>query len=232
MTRPPGRPDAPDEGASAGVHGLLLHVQRQLLSLYALDAQPPVTDFLIDEQAAGAYPGGGSRTLVTQQGDELSLGVVLADAVTASLCGDDPRQRLHRRNLDPFCTLIEEVSHFVLLLFCAQGERTVTQLELELQAEVDKYLAALSLLSLQNDGALSARLKELLFREYRLVDSLSAERAERYHAASGLAFRYCRWLEHEYLRELRFDDLRREARRFYRLGQAGKLERISAAVRA
>lgn len=225
MTRPFG---APAEGAH--VHGLLLHVQRQLESFYALDPQPPVTDFLMEEQAARGYPGGGSRTLVTQQGDELSLAVVIEDTVAASLRGDDPRERLHRCNLGPFCTLIEEVSHFVFLLFCAHGARTVTQLELELQAEVDKYVAALSLLSLQNQGALSACLKELLFREYRLVDNLSAERAERYHAASGLAYRYCRWLESEYLRPSRLDELRREARRFYRLGQAGKLERISSAV--
>jgi hypothetical protein len=214
------------------VHGLLLHVQRQLESLYALDEQPPVTDFLMAEQAARGYPGGGSRTLITQQDDELSLAVVLADSVTAALDGDDPRERLHRRNLGPFCTLIEEVSHFVFLLFCARVARTVTQLELELQAEVDKYLAALSLLALQNEGALSARLKELLFHDYHLVAGLSEERAERYHAVSGLAYRYCRWLEREYLRPSRLDDLRREARRFYRLGQAGKLERISSAVRA
>lgn len=226
MTQPPDAAVTP----SPSVHGLLLHVQREIESLYALDRQPPVTDFLIDEPAARAYPGGGSRILVTQHGDDVSVGVVLEESVTQSLARDDPRGRLHRRNLGPFCTLVEEVSHFVLLLFCAQTARSVTQLELELQAEVDKYLSVLPLLSLQREGALSARLKELLFREYRLVDNLTPERAERYHAASGLAYRYCRWLEAEYLRRARHDDLRREARRFYRLGQAGKLERISAAV--
>lgn len=218
-------------GERPGVPGLLVHVQRQLEALYALDAQPPVTDFLIDEQAARGYPGGGSRTLVTQQGDELALAVVLEDAVTAVLVADDPRRRLHRRNLGPFCTAIEEVSHFVCLLFCARAARTVTQLELELQAEVDKYLAVLSLLALQNEGALSSRLKDLLFREYSLIAGVSAERAERYHAASAFAYRYCRFLENAFLQPPRLDELRREARRFYRLGQAGKLERILSAVR-
>lgn len=235
MTRHPGGPGAarpaPGDGLPAPVSALLLHVQRQLETLYALDPQPPVTAFLLDEQSARAWPGGGSRTLVRQHGDELALAVVLEERVTAALSGDDPLARLHRLNLGPFCTAVEEVSHFVCLLFCARAARTVSELELELQAEVDKYLSVLSLLSLQNEGLLSSRLKELLFREYRLVEDLSAERAERYHAASGLAYRYCRWLEQEYLRPVRLAELRREARRFYRLGQAGKLERISAAAR-
>ena len=207
--------------------GLLLDVQRRLESLYALDAQAPVTDFLIPEEEAAGYPGGGSRTLVTQRGDEVSLGVVLDGEVGTLLAGADPRVRLDHLNLGAFCTLTEEVSHFVYLLFCARTARSVTQLELELQAEVDKYLSSVFLLCLQNEGAVSPRLRDLLFRRYRLARRLSAEQAERYRAASALAYRYCTFLESRYLRSSRLDDLAREARRFYRLGQREKLEKIA-----
>jgi hypothetical protein len=179
---------------------------------------------------AVAYPGGGSRTLVTQSGDQVGLGVVLERETFALLAGSDPRVRLDHANLGAFCTLTEEVSHFVYLHFCARASRTVTQLELELQAEVDKYLTAVFLLCLQNEGAVSARLRDLLFRRYRLAGAMSAEQAERYRAASVLAYRYCSWLESRYLRSSRSSrlaDLAREARRFYRLGQREKLERIA-----
>ncbi len=209
------------------VDALLVDVQRRLESMYALAPEAPVTDYLIPPQMAGAYPGGGSRTLVTRDAEGLSVGVVLAPAIGARLAEQDPRERLDRRNLDSFCTATEEVSHFVYLLFCARTERTVTELELELQAEVDKYLCAAFLLSLQNEGAVSSRLREMLFREYRLADEVSGERAERYHAASQLAYRYCGWLESRYLKAARLADLVREARRFYRLGQREKLEKIS-----
>lgn len=205
---------------------LLLHVQRRLETLYALDQQAPVTDFLIPEDAAAAYPGGGSRTLLQQDGDEIAVGVVLEEHVGECLSRADPREHLDRSNLGPFCTLTEEVSHFVYLLFCASRQRTVTQLELELQGEVDKYLNAVFLLSLQNDGAVSSHLRELLFREYHLVDDMTPEQAERYHLASALAYRYCGWLEGRFLRASNVSDLAREARRFYRLGQREKLERI------
>jgi hypothetical protein len=204
---------------------VLVDVQRRLESLYALPPQAPVTEFLIAD--ASGYPGGGSRTLVTQDGDEMSVGVVLDAGIGTSLAEQDPRERLDGRNLDSFCTATEEVSHFVYLLFCAGAGRTVTELELELQAEVDKYLCSVFLLSLQNEGAVSTRLKELLFRRYRLAGKMSAERAERYHAASQLAYRYCGHLESRYLRPSRLGDLAREARRFYRLGQREKLEKIS-----
>jgi hypothetical protein len=207
---------------------LAVAVQRRLEAFYALEPHAPVSDFLIAYEEAQAYPGGGSRTLVHQQGDEISLGVVLEEHVGECLARADPRQQLDRDNLGPFCTLTEEVSHFVYLLFCARTDRSVTELELELQGELDKYLNAVFLLSAQNEGAVSARLRELLFHEYQLLAGLPPERAERYRLASELAFRYSGYLEERYLRQGHLADLAREARRFYRLGQREKLERIRA----
>lgn len=210
------------------VEGLLLDVQRRLETLYALGPQAPVTDFLIPSEEASAYPGGGSRTLVTQKGDDVSLGVVLEETVRASLLARDPRVLLDGANLDPFCVLTEEVSHFVYLAFCARAARQVTHLELELQGEVDKYLSTVFLLSLQNEGAVSPRLREMLFRHYRLAAHVVDEEGrDRYRTASDLAYRYCGWLEARFLRPSRLADLLRESRRFYRLGQREKLERIA-----
>ena len=211
------------------VSTLLVDVQRRLEALYALEHQAPVTEFLIPLEHAHDYPGGGSRTLVTQKGDDVSLGVVLEDSVRTRLAAADPRVHLDRGNLDPFCVAAEEVSHFVYLFFCARAARQVTQLELELQGEVDKYLSSVFLLCLQNEGAVSPLLRELLFRRYRLAAHVTDEEGRaRYHRASDLAYRYCGYLESRFLRASRLQELAREARRFYRLGQRDKLERIAA----
>ena len=212
---------------SAPPEGLLLDVQRDLESFYALEPQAPVTDFLIPASEALGYPGGGSRTLVRDSGDSISVGLVLDGCVCDDLVRKDPRTCLDLGNLGSFCTLTEEVSHFLYLLFRASLNRPVSELELELQGEVDKYLTAVFFLSLQNEGAVSTRLKELMFRRYRLDSGLTPERQERYRAASGLAERYCGWLERVFLRRGRIGDLRQEARRFYRLGQREKLEAIA-----
>jgi len=212
---------------SPGPNALLLRVQRGLESLYALAPEAPVTDFVIPAAEAEAYPGDGSRTLVRENAEGLSVGVILAGGVCDDLSGSDPRSRLDRANLGSFCVLTEEVSHFLLLLFRARWERPVSQLELELQAEVDKYLITVLLLSLQNEGAASTHLRTLLFRRYHLAEGLSPERAERYRTASRLAERYCAWLESTFLKRARLCDLTREARRFYRMGQREKLEAIA-----
>lgn len=206
---------------------LLVDLQRRLETLYAVEPQAPVTEFVIPHEEAAMYPGGGSRTLVKDEGGSVAVGVVFDEATTRGLRERDPRVRLDSANLSPFATATEEVSHFVYVMFCAGAERSVTQLELELQAEVDKYLTAVAFLSLQNDGTLTAGLRQALFRRYRLIDGLTSERAERYHAASRLADRYCGWLEASFLRSGRLADLAREARRFYRLGQSDKLVRIA-----
>lgn len=213
--------------SSGPLDALLLDTQRRLEGLYAIEPQPPVTGFLIPREAAHQYPGGGSRTLVVEDGHEVSVGVVLEPEVADRLASRDPRVQLDESNLGAFCTAAEEVSHFLYVLFCARFERSVTQLELELQGEVDKYLCSVFLLSLQNEGAVSSRLRELLFRHYHLQPALSAEQVQRYQAASRLAERYCGWLERRFLRRSRLADLARESRRFYRLGQREKLERIA-----
>jgi hypothetical protein len=216
---------APDRHARVGE--IAVCVQRRIESLYALPPEAPVSEFLVPQAAARQLPGGGSRTLVAQHGDEVSVGVVLEDSVGASLEQADPRERIDDRNLGSFTTLTEEVSHFLYLVYRARSDRQVTQLELELQGEVDKYLVALYFLGLEQEGALSERLRTALFERYRLVAGLTPESSERYHQASRLANRYCGWLESRYLRNRSREALARETRRFWRLGQREKLETIA-----
>lgn len=207
---------------------VLLDVQRRLEAFYALDPQPAVTRFLIPADEAHPYPGVGSRTLLTEDEGGLSVGIVLEPAVLDEIGRSDPRVRLGSANLGPLCTATEEVSHFLYLLTRAGDGRSVTELELELQGEVDKYLNAVFLLSLQNEGAVSTRLREILFQRYRLDERVSPERADRYREANGLAYRYCGWLEARFLRRDRLAELRSHGRRFYRYGQREKLETIAA----
>jgi hypothetical protein len=208
------------------VPGLLVDVQRRLESLYALEPEAPVTDFLLSAQDAQAYPGGGSRTLIAQDGDCVSLGVVLDPGVGARLAELDPRVQLDGRNLDSFCTAAEEVSHFVYLLFCARTARTVTELELELQAEVDKFVSCLlcDARTVDAPGELRAR----LYGRVQFAHDLDHDERARYHTANGEARRYAEGLERRFLRPQRMGDMLDELRRFYRLSLEAKLGHIAS----
>ena len=213
---------------SATLSRVALMAQAQLEGLYALEHQGPITDYVLAPDEARHLPGTGSRTLLHEHEEGVSLAVVFATEVAATLDRSDPREGLDTDNLGAFCTVIEEVSHFLFLAFCARVERSVTRLELELQGEVDKYLTTRLTFPSQGRSSLARRLRGVLFREYRLQPDLTAEQSGRYESASSLADRYCGHLEESYIGEGRLDELERDQRRFYRLGQKQKLERIAS----
>ena len=122
------------------------------------------------------------------------MGVYVAPRILLLLEADPPWRRLTSRNLDPFCTAVEGVSHFLFLLARYAEDRSVSQLELELQAEVDKFLLCSLMLERQKEWLARRLLSTTLFDRYRLLPGLDDEAAARYHLANRLALQFCRTL--------------------------------------
>ena len=130
------------------------------------------------------------------------------------------------------------MSHFLYLAWNAAHDKPVSLLELELQAEVDKYVASHLLLRHQCPGHFPLELRRVLFERARLDPCLSAARAHLYREASLYAERFCRRLEHRLARTragsaagVADREVFAELRRFYRLTHARKrahIERTSA----
>src|SRR6185503_14222309 len=144
----------------------------------------------------------------------------------ANLAKHDPARRLGDHNFGDFLLAVEGVSHFIYAICCARAERPVTQLELELQAEVDKYVTCL----LTTEPALSKALRYRLFADAAYEPDLDAEERDRYRAANDNASRYAAWLEATYVAPGRIPEMLGELRRFYRDGLAAKLARIARAA--
>lgn len=213
--------------------GLLRDMQRRLMSLYDLAVQDDVRDYLVtDAQAlsvltAGAPGRAVDEKLVLVEGpDGVMLALYLDPALLGRLARFDPHRRLGGHNLADFWTVLEGISHFNYLAWNAGRDRPVTLLELEVQAEVDKYLGTRALLDEQPGADLGGPLLRRLFEDTALLATLNAEERERYRHAGRLAGRYCARLEARYSRQRLTPDLVRELRRFYRLAQGDKLARI------
>ena len=73
---------------------------------------------------------------------ELFIGIHFSDSISARLDVTNPLTRLDDDNLDQFCVIVEEVSHFHLILNRVSNEQIVSKLELEWQGEIDKLLVA------------------------------------------------------------------------------------------
>lgn len=187
-------------------------IQRHLARAYGLEAEPHVDDFVRLHEGDGAR----EALLVRHRGDDLDLALVL------------PERAARGEGFDGLCQVIEGVSHFVLVAERARRELPATELELELQAEVDKFVffAALSARPEVARGARPGRGDRLRRRLYERVVFLhppGTERGERYRLANGLAARFARRLEAEFLARGRSSELTRALRRFHAAGQAEKI---------
>jgi hypothetical protein len=153
-------------------------------------------------------------------------------ALLERLAEADPRDRLSDHNLGDFCTVVEGLSHLNYVAWNAGRDKCVTLLELEMQAEVDKYVAARLLLAGQPGSAIAARLCERLFDSPGFDPALSATEATRYRDAHRLAARYCRSLAQRFPAGGVAGPMLGELRAFFRLPQPAKLDRIRTAARA
>lgn len=210
---------------------MLGRVQRGLESLYRVSTELDVDDFVIDAATRGAFPlprHAREQLLVAHTDDGLELGLFVDHRALANLARNDPAHRLDTGNLGDFLLAVEGVSHFVYLVWRARAALQVSQLELELQAEVDKYVTCL--LTADADGTVSERLRRLLFDHVELADELDDTELDRYRAANENARRYSASLERRFVAPRRVPEMLAELRRFYRLPLAGKLEHISQAA--
>jgi hypothetical protein len=212
----------------------LSRLQKGLESLYRVDTRLDVTAFMVDERERGDSLEGTDRRpreqlLVGGAAGEVALGLYVDAEALANLERHDPRHGLGEHNFGDFCLAVEGVSHFIYVALCAAADRAVTALELELQAEVDKFVSCLLLGAAETQR--SQRLRARLFHEVRFADDLGPERA-RYVTANEQARRYAGALERRYLRQERIVDMLAELRRFYRLSLEGKLGHIAGAAAA
>lgn len=130
-----------------------------------------------------------------------------------------------RDDLDGLLQALEGVSHFVYLTERVRAGLPTTLLELELQAEVDKFV----LLALEGEQVLHERARDALcdrlFERVRYLDEPGSESGERYRLANNLAARYVRRLDPGAGKA----ELTARLRRFYRAGQAEKIHLARAA---
>ena len=210
--------DAPEVSAAAPLRRL----QRRLAALYDLPPAPDVEAFLCGPERAEALAPGETRRgevlLVHEVDGRVEVGLYVDQGALRDLAeGSAP-------DFGAFCLAAEGVNHFVYLAFRAGEGGAVSQLELEVQAEVDTFATAL--LGGWGAGAFlerSRRLRARLFERPRYHDGAHTEAGARYRVAHRAAARYAEWLEARFLRRGELTPFVGELRRYYRRGGAEKL---------
>src|SRR5918995_1395648 len=145
---------------------LLRKLEAMLHELYALEVGYAVSDFLI-----------------TEADGEADVALYLERELLDRLGRHDPLTKLDGDNLADFWSALEGVSHFTYYAWNAARDKHVSLFELELQAEVDKFVTTGMLLREQT-GREPSGLHAWLFDSPTLAAELDGEERERYRRAN------------------------------------------------
>ena len=209
-------------------------VQEHLESIYGICCPHRVNEYLLDEKAARLLGGtcrSNEELLVQQDGDELWLGLYLAPQLLERFAALSPgalAQTLEK-NLAVYCQVAEGISHFLYLAHTANEGRRVSLLELETQAEIDKFASCLLHRWDDRCGEWAKELHRRLFHAVSFDPRLSDVEKRRYAEANRLSRAYCsRLMAHASSRRL--DRLLADLRYSYRLGANAKLDHLANAA--
>lgn len=214
---------------------MLDQLQQHLSDIYQVGSGYDVRDFLITDANVAQALGGGAmltstgETLLMHESDgDMSLSLFLDQALLERLESANPLENLQAEQLDDLWKVMEGLSHFNCMVWKASHDRHVSLLELELQAEIDKFIGTMRLALEQRDGDMPNRLHTWLFDDVSYHEALNVEQADRYRAANEYAARFCRGLRQRLISD--DEHLLSELRQFYRLSLTDKISHIHASA--
>lgn len=206
-------------------------IQDHLEAIYGITCEARAETFVVDTEAAVQLGGTGraeEELLVAEGEGELELALYLAPSLLDRLKPYEagPVGHILDGDLDGYCQVAEGVSHFLYVAHTAALGRGLSLLELEAQAEVDKF--AVCLLHRWGEGV-KGWADELLHRLFERVSyrpRLSSQERWRYEEANRLSRSFCQRLM-GHVGQRRLERLLADLRYAYRLGAEAKLRHFS-----
>jgi len=207
-------------------------LQQRLQSVYEIETRHAIGDFLVSDEVIKNLLNNSSNHLretvfVSENDEHLDISVYLHADIVAHLHAENPAQGLHSGNIEDFCLATEGISHFLKLIWHGEYDRSVSLIELELQAEIDKFVLMYLYATEQTASVNSPQIRHLLFDAVEFHPGLSLRDLERYQNANYYAGKYCQALERIYIYRDDAQQMLKELRRFYRLPLADKLRQIN-----
>lgn len=198
-------------------------IYRILCWFYEPSVVVDIDSYLIDTPPRHYADRIGSRTsdretlFIRQIGDEYELGLFIAPGILAAIDRTDPLERM-----DEFFCAVEGVSHILMLLDRIANQVATSHLELELQAEVDKFLISHLYMSKARRGA-SIDLFDRQFERCTWDSNLSEDDLLRYTAASRMAAKFCSGLRERYFNPARIGEMKADVLDFFKRNLAQKV---------
>lgn len=153
-------------------------IQEKLQTIYRLPVFPKVRQFLLSPAQAQLFDGSirdQPRVLFFEENDDANIGIYLGKKIFKNITKNN-----HVFSLQDFCVVAEEVSHFVYLLWSKCNAKKINLLDLEIQAEVDKFLITKELFPNKET------MIQKMFEKITLRKGLTSAQEDRYLIANRL----------------------------------------------
>ncbi|MDJ0833520.1 MAG: hypothetical protein QNJ69_08355 [Gammaproteobacteria bacterium] len=212
---------------------LLNKLQTCLEHIYEIPSQFKVQDFVIHDAMLAAQLDNSDnprelpeKLLIHQNGENVDVALYLDEQILRRLEQLDPTAQLTNDNIHDFWVALEGISHFLYLTYHAFYKRAISLFELELQAEVDKYIMSAFLLGQQGTEAMPDSLHYHLYRNVDFDQRLQADELQRYVQANELAGKFATFIAYCINNRIASPKIINTLRRFYRLPQQQKIRDI------
>ncbi len=212
---------------------LLNKLQTCLEHIYEVHSQHRVQDFVIHDAILAAQLDNSNnprtlpeKLLIQQDGDNLDVTLYLDEQMIRRLEKLDPTSKLSNDNIHDFWVTLEGISHFLYLIHNATHTRAISLFELELQAEVDKYIMSAFLLGQQGTETMPESLHFHLYRKVDFDQQLESQELQRYVQANELAGKFASFIAWCINNRIASQRIINTLRRFYRLPQQQKIRSI------
>ncbi len=212
---------------------MISQIDLALKSLYNLDSPLSAQDFLLARSPAPANvnlpPGMLFIEPPTERDESLGLGIYFRPEIGRTLDALPESSHWNGQQLAAFGVAVEEVSHFHYVAHFAPKGRGVSQLELEFQGEIDKFLLTFfARIPADGDDAIAFEaLMEKFFEGFTWFEKLTTDEKARYEEANRLARAFL--VRHSDLlcRVGGREKFLKVARDFYRLSLEEKINRAT-----
>ena len=221
-------------------HPLIKELQRKIEKTYALDTGiTNIEQYIIGDKGYEEFYAkekirtvvnshSGAKVLIRDAGETLKVSIYYPDELIRELESNDPRLSLHDGNVDLCASFVEELDHFLFIAQNYKQNRPFSLLELELQANVTKYLVLKYFIALQNKSIKLSKFDKEYIRYHlfykRKYDIEDTSERKRYEDAEKFGMMYIKHID-----LLPQEDRLRDLRQFSRMTCPSKIRHIQSA---
>jgi len=166
---------------------ILLQVDSRLKKINGIQHSWQVEDFVMPTETENTL-------LISERGEDADLAICLQKDLLDELSGLSFPNDFSLKVFPRVSLLVEELSHFHFYCVNATHQRKISALEMEVQAEVDKFSFALDCLEEMNLRNLEDDVFGILFNQLQLGPWVKSEERSRYQEAHQIARAFCRKL--------------------------------------